>query len=80
MSYAVFYSVPEYNNRDAYVGSRIYQDDGLPVYQTRGMAAYKAAAISFDEVHAWVCELVDGVWVRAKAAPVPADWNDDIPF
>ena len=80
MTYAVFYSVPEYNDRDAYVGSRIYQDDSLPVYQTRKLAAYKAAAISFDDVHAWVAELVNGVWVRAKAAPAPANWDDDVPF
>lgn len=88
--FQVCMSVPVYGSRDEYVGSRIYPIEGVPAYETEGMARRIAANLTKqnnDEY--WGNGEIDYiVRVAGTLAPVPGPapqpafdlGDEDIPF
>jgi hypothetical protein len=89
--YVVVVTVPVYDNRDAFVGTRTYRVESLPAYATRAYAEHRAACINndanpnryADDVLASVMQS-DGNTLehvkRERSATQYACDADDIPF
>ncbi len=85
MAYQVLCQIPQYDNRDCQRGWVTREVEGLPAYETVGMALAKRLQLACEQddnggdVSFYVIDLATNVKVRT---PVPVmNWGDeDIPF
>ena len=83
--YQVRFQVPLYDNYDRCVGSTSHPVEGLPAYETQGMAFAKRDALAWqnDEHSGDISFCVIDLNTRSRVVrALPAAWHDDqdIPF